>query len=151
MSKAAKRVLIILAALIVIANLKGIVYVGGRIAMELFSIPANAIKSADYKTGVTEDGKLRLAYKYVQGESAYCDGYDKDILQEEKWYVAGSKEIHEFTPLKAGSTDMAVWGHEGFRDESRYDMYHITVDGGLNISYTTEEISKEEFDKISDE
>ena len=108
-------------------------------------------RSAGFKTGVTEDGKLRLAYKYVQGESAYCDGYDKDILQEEKWYVAGSKEIHEFTPLKAGSTDMAVWGHEGFRDESRYDMYHITVDGDLNISYTTEEISKEEFDKISDE
>ena len=105
-------------------------------------------RSAGFKTGVTDEGRLRLVYKYVQGERAYCAGYDEDILREEKRYTEGSREILEFTPVIAGSTDMAVWGHEGFWDKFRYDMYHITVDDELNISFTAEEISREEYNRI---
>ena len=109
------------------------------------------IRSAGYKTGVTDEGRLRFAYRFVQGERTLCTGYDREILGEEKEYLAGSKEIVEFTPLRAGSTDMAVCGHEGFRDESVYELYHITVDEELKISYTAEELSREEFNRIWDE
>lgn len=108
-----------------------------------------------YSTGVTEDGMLRLVY-YANG-SAYdfdCQLSAEGVLTEHSHSSISDGEndcylVYNYEAASAGQADIFTKATNGGNDFT-YQLYHVSVDSDLKISYTVEDISEEQFEELTD-
>ena len=102
------------------------------------------------KTEVMKDGRLRIVYPHQNG-GFYFDCYitDEGIIQQTgKTQVGGSsgKQGAFFTPAAEGKTDIyTAWLEDPFTKDYQAELFHVTVDSGLRISYKSERITPQEY------
>ena len=117
------------------------------------------IKICDYridktKTGLLKDGSLRIVYPYDMG-GGYFNYFVTDegvIAKKEAALVgrSGGKQGAIFSPVSAGEADIyTVWLENPSSDDYRAEVFHVTVDGALKISYTNKEIGLERYREVS--
>ena len=105
-------------------------------------------KHEQYKTGVMEGGELCIAYRCDAAAGAASFKLEGDAVKEtarfafsEKGGVLKSGMI--FTPVSEGSATLysEYTDKDGDINRERFD---ITVDGGLNITYTASPVTAED-------
>ena len=110
----------------------------------------NEHKIDSTKTEVMEDGRLRIVYPYSDGGFYFnCGISDEEVIKKTSaTQVGGSsgKQGAFFTPLKEGKADIyTVWETDPFEHDYQAELFHVTVDSGLKISYKSESISVREY------
>ena len=103
------------------------------------------------KTEVLKDGRLRIVYPHRDG-GFYFDCYitDEGIIQQTGKTQVGSgssgKQGAFFTPAAEGKADIyTVWLEDPFTKDYQAELFHVTVDSGLRISYKSERITPGEY------
>lgn len=113
------------------------------------------------KTEVMINGNLCISHM-CEGAGGWMEKYynsDNSILEEVKDFAVGGGSSNAgmvfgkvYKPVNSGTSDIYV-GYATFGgDPMRYfELYHVEVDKKLNISYTMEKITKEEFEENTTE
>lgn len=114
------------------------------------------------ETGVMKNGSLCISHM-CEGGGGYADAYynsDNNVLEEVKdFFVVNGVRLgigdtegdvfgKVYKPINSGTSDIYV-GYGTFGGESikYFELYHVEVDKDLNITYSVENISKEQFEQ----
>ncbi len=119
-----------------------------------------AVKYAKYdETGIMKNGSLCISHM-CKGAGGWGETYynsDNSVLEEVKDFAvsngivsgaAGTVFGKVYKPINSGTSDIYV-GYAAYGGESinHFELYHVEVDKDLNITYSVENISKEEFEQ----
>lgn len=124
----------------------------------------NKIRYEKYdETGIMKNGNLCISH--MCRTSGYIEKYynsDNNVLQEvESFYVGKGIKLgignsvddlfgKVYKPINSGKSDIYVVYSTG--SSMRYfELYHVEVDKNLNITYSMETITKEEFEENTGE
>ena len=109
------------------------------------------------ETGVMINGNLCISHM-CEGAGSWMEKYynsDENVLEEVKDFAVGGGSSNAgkvfgkvYKPVNSGTSNIYV-GYATFGgDDIRYfELYHVEVDKDLNITYTMETITKEEFEE----
>lgn len=123
----------------------------------------NSIVYAKYdETGVMKNGNLCISHMCEGGGGNAEEYYNSNnsVLQEVKgFYVTNGIRLsigdtkgdvfgRVYKPINSGTSDIYVgYGTFGGESINHFELYHVEVDKNLNITYSVENISEEQFEQ----
>lgn len=118
-----------------------------------------SIEYSKYKeTGVMKNGSLCISHmcegaggwaeKYYNSNDSILEEADEFVVSRSIGSAVGTVFGKVYKPINSGTSDVYV-GYATYGGESinHFELYHVEVDKDLNISYSVETISKEQFEQ----
>lgn len=115
----------------------------------------NQYKLDNTKTEVMKDGRLRIVYPYSDG-GFYFNFHitDEGVIQKSATTQVGQandcKQGAVFSAAAEGRTDIyTVWTTDPVSKDYQAELFHVTVDSSLKISYKSERISVSDYVNVT--